>query len=67
LALYQLLKYIPKTAGAVIPVLMVLVILILPFLDRKPDRSPRVKRNRLVFIAIGMVVLIALTIWGGSS
>jgi ubiquinol-cytochrome c reductase cytochrome b subunit len=67
LALYQLLKYIPKTAGAVIPVLLVVLILILPFLDRNPDRSPRVKRNRFVLIAIGMVVLIALTIWGGSS
>lgn len=67
LALYQLLKYIPKTAGAVIPVLLALVILILPFLDRKPDRSPQVKRNRLVLVAIGMVVLIALTFWGGLS
>jgi len=67
LALYQLLKYIPKTTGVMIPVIGLVIITIWPFLDRKPDRSPRDMRIRLIGVIIGMVVLIALTIWGGGS
>jgi quinol-cytochrome oxidoreductase complex cytochrome b subunit len=67
LALYQLLKYIPKTTGAVIPVIAVAIITIWPFLDRKPDRSPRVMRIRLISVIVGLVILIALTIWGEVS
>jgi cytochrome b6-f complex subunit 4 len=67
LGLYQLLKYISKTAGAVLPVLGVLVIMFWPFIDRKPDTSSRSYRNRAVGVAIFMVVLIAMTIWGEVS
>lgn len=67
LALYQLLKYIPKTAGVIIPLILVAVVTFLPFLDRKPDSSPRVKRVRFAVVAIGMLILIALTIWGEVS
>jgi len=64
LSLYQLLKFIPKTAGAVIPVLLVGLIIIWPFIDRKPDTSPRYRRIRFIVAAIGVIVIIALTIWG---
>ncbi|MEJ2265063.1 MAG: hypothetical protein P8X95_16585 [Anaerolineales bacterium] len=67
LALYQLLKYLPKTIGAIIPLVLVALVTFLPFLDRKPDTSPRVKRVRFAVIAIGMLILIALTIWGEVS
>jgi cytochrome b6-f complex subunit 4 len=67
LALYQLLKYVPKTAGAVAPVILVLVVAIWPFLDRKPDKSPRIQRLRFIGVAIGIIILIALTIWGQVS
>lgn len=66
LALYQLLKYIPKTTGAVAPVLMVLVVLVWPFLDRKND-TKKATRTRLIVTIVGVVVLIALTIWGEVS
>jgi quinol-cytochrome oxidoreductase complex cytochrome b subunit len=67
LALYQLLKYIPKTVGVIIPLILVAVVTLLPFLDRKPDSSARARRVRFAVVAIGMLVLIALTIWGEAS
>jgi ubiquinol-cytochrome c reductase cytochrome b subunit len=42
-------------------------LLLLPFIDRGPDRRPR---KRLVFIIIGLIMLtaiIGLTIWGWFS
>jgi quinol-cytochrome oxidoreductase complex cytochrome b subunit len=67
LALYQLLKYIPKTTGAVAPVIAVLVLIVWPFLDRKPDKSPKIYRARLIGVVIVTIVLVALTIWGEVS
>lgn len=67
LGLYQLLKYIPKTAGAILPVAAVLVLLLWPFVDRRPDASPRARQLRLAAVVVFLVVLIALTVWGGVS
>jgi quinol-cytochrome oxidoreductase complex cytochrome b subunit len=67
LGLYQLLKYISKTMGAVLPVIAVFVITFWPFIDRKPDTSPKVYRRRALTVAIIMVIMIAMTIWGEVS
>lgn len=67
LGLYQLLKYIPKTAGAVLPILGVLVIALWPFLDRKPDTSRKSYQRRGIAIGIIMIILVAMTIWGEVS
>lgn len=67
LALYQLLKYIPKTAGVIIPIVLLGLITLWPFLDGKPDASRRPRRVRFAVIAAGMLILIALTIWGEVS
>lgn len=67
LGLYQLLKYISKTAGAVLPVLAIIVLILWPFLDRKPDSSLKSYRRRTFFIVGFMVILIAMTIWGEVS
>lgn len=67
LALYQLLKFIPKTTGAVLPVIALLILTIWPFLDRKPDRSRRATRIRLIGVILALVILIVLTIWGEVS
>lgn len=67
LALYQLLKYIPKTAGAVSPVIFVLLVTIWPFLDRKTETSRRPQSIRFIVVVVGLVLLIALTIWGELS
>ncbi len=67
LAIYQILKFIPKTIGALLPVALILLITIIPFLDRKPDRSASIYRKRLISVIIGLIVLTALTIWGEVS
>jgi len=67
LALYQLLKFIPKTAGAVGPVLLVLLVTIWPFLDRKVETTNRNQRIRFIAVALGLIIMIALTIWGEVS
>ena len=64
LAVYQLLKFIPKTIGALTPVLAMILIVIVPFLDRKPDKSPRATRMRFIGTVIFVVILVAMTIWG---
>ncbi len=75
LSLYQILKIIPsmvlgiqgKTIGVTIPILLVGLILIWPFLDHKPDKSRRAYWIRLAFAIFAVVVIIALTIWGEVS
>ena len=69
LALYQILKseYVSKNLGAAIPIVLVGLLIVWPFIDRKPDKSKNTTRNRLIISAILMVVLIILTIWGELS
>ena len=67
LALYQILKFIPKTTGAVAPVIAIFMVLLWPFIDRKTDKSPRAQRIRLIAVLLGVVLFVALTIWGEVS
>lgn len=67
LSLYQLLKFIPKTTGVVIPVIALVLVALLPFLDRKPDTTPRARRIRFILTIFILIVLVALTIWGEVS
>jgi quinol-cytochrome oxidoreductase complex cytochrome b subunit len=75
LALYQILKKIPpmflgiegKIVGVVVPVVLVGLILIWPFLDNKPDKSKKMYWIRLAFAIVAVITIIALTIWGEVS
>ena len=67
LALYQILKFIPKGIGAALPVVIIGFIILWPFLDNKPDKSTKTTRNRGIITAILMLLLILLTIWGEVS
>lgn len=67
LGLYQLLKYISKTAGAVLPVIAIGVLILWPFIDRKPDTSTKTYRRRAIFVVGFLVILISMTIWGELS
>ena len=66
LALYQLLKYIPKTAGVIVPILGIILVFIWPFIDKRPD-SKRQMRIRMIGSIIFTIILIAATIWGEVS
>ena len=67
LALYQLLKFIPKSAGAIGPVIALILLTLLPFIDSKPDKSKKSQRIRFFTVLFLLVISIALTIWGEVS
>lgn len=66
LALYQILKFVPKTVGVLIPLVGVAIVLLWPFLDRTQD-TRRAQRVRLIVTVIGLITVIVLTIWGEVS
>jgi len=63
LFLYELLKYLPKTLGATLPVIGVFFVLIWPFLDRRPD-SRRARTLRIILVVVAMAAVIGLTVLG---
>ena len=67
LSLYQLLKFLPKTAGVLIPLTAAGVLALWPFLDRKPDASPKTRKARFAVVALICILVIALTVWGEMS
>jgi quinol-cytochrome oxidoreductase complex cytochrome b subunit len=74
LALYQLLKYVPSTVlgiegpmfAVTLMVVAVIVVVVWPFLDRKQD-SKKAMQVRAIVTALGVILAIALTIWGEVS
>jgi quinol-cytochrome oxidoreductase complex cytochrome b subunit len=74
LALYQLLKFVPSTVlgiegpvfAVTLMVVAVIMVAIWPFLDRKED-SRKAMRIRAIITVLGVILMIALTIWGEVS
>ena len=74
LALYQILKFVPpQILGidgpmfAVVTILLaVLAVIFWPFLDKKED-SRKAVRVRFILTVIGVIIAIAMTIWGEVS
>ena len=67
LGLFQLIKVIPEVAGLVAVGIVVLLLIILPFVDRGPERNPRYKPVTTTIALVIIVGLIVLTIWGAVS
>ncbi|MCK5315244.1 MAG: hypothetical protein KAJ53_08985 [Anaerolineales bacterium] len=67
LAFYQILKYIPKTTGVLLLIIGVLGLIMLPFIDRKPDKSKKAYRIRFALVAVGLIIAIALSLLGEVS
>jgi quinol-cytochrome oxidoreductase complex cytochrome b subunit len=75
LSLYQILKKIPpivlgiqgKIIGVVLPIVLVGLIFLWPFIDHKPDKSRKIYRIRMIFAIVAVITIIALTIWGEVS
>jgi len=66
LFLYEMLKYVPKTIGVLIPIIGLILILIWPFLDRRDD-TLRARNTRWVIVIVGSIIVIGLTIMGALS
>lgn len=66
LFLYELLKYIPKTLGVLLPIGAVLLLFLWPFLDSRSD-SKKSRRTRIVLTTIALVAIVALTLMGEIS
>jgi ubiquinol-cytochrome c reductase cytochrome b subunit len=67
LAVYELLKHVPRLIGILTPIIAIGVIAFLPFLDRNPEVRAR---KRLIAILMAIALLLAmfgLTIWGYYS
>lgn len=63
LFLYQLLKYVSKTAGVLIPIAGLIILILWPFLDRGKDSS-RARRARWILVAAAMATVVILTALG---
>ena len=67
LALYQIIKFLPKVVGALLPFVLLAALFVWPFIDNKPDTNKKQTRIRLIGVVIFMIIFIYLTIWGGVS
>jgi quinol-cytochrome oxidoreductase complex cytochrome b subunit len=71
--IYQFIKVPPlvlgpgvlaELAGIFVPAVGIVLLILLPFLDRKPERHPRGRRLAMVITGLILAVLVALSIWG---
>ena len=71
LSLYQLLKYFPGKleiiATSIIPAGGIVLLLILPFIDKNPEKRPRKRKIAMVVMFIVVVAIILLTVLGIMS
>lgn len=67
LFLYQFLKYVPKTFGVVTPIVGLLLLVFVPFLDRRKEDSLEGRRNRIIGVAVFLIIAGILTYLGATS
>jgi ubiquinol-cytochrome c reductase cytochrome b subunit len=74
--IYQFIKVPPiligpgllaELLGIAIPAIGIILLIILPFLDRKPERKPGKRRLAMAVTFIILVLFVALSIWGWYS
>ena len=74
--IYQFIKVPPlvvgpglfaELLGIAIPAIGIVLLLLLPFLDRKAERHPRNRKLAMVILLIILLVFVALSIWGWYS
>lgn len=63
LFLYELLKYVPKAVGSVLPFALVALIALWPFIDGRED-SHKARRFRIILTGAALIVIVGLTILG---
>jgi ubiquinol-cytochrome c reductase cytochrome b subunit len=74
--IYQFIKVPPfvmgpgvlaELAGIFIPAIGIVLLIILPFLDRKPERRPSKRKVAMTITVLILAILAALSIWGWYS
>jgi len=74
--IYQFIKVPPmligpgvlaELAGIFIPAVGIVLLILLPFLDRRAERHPGRRRLAMAVMALILAVLVALSIWGQVS
>jgi ubiquinol-cytochrome c reductase cytochrome b subunit len=74
--IYQFIKVPPfivgpgllaELLGIVIPAVGIVLLMILPFLDRKAERHPRNRKLAMVLLVVILLIFVALSIWGWYS
>jgi ubiquinol-cytochrome c reductase cytochrome b subunit len=53
-----------ELAGIFIPAVGIVLLILLPFLDRKAERRPGRRRLAMAVMALILAILVALSIWG---
>lgn len=68
MSLYELLKFFPGKleviATAVIPAGGIVVLVLLPFLDKNPEKNPRKRPIAMVLMFVAVTAIITLTLIG---
>jgi ubiquinol-cytochrome c reductase cytochrome b subunit len=67
LAVYELLKHVERLIGILAPMVFVVILALLPFIDRNPEVRPRRRPLAILLGIVGIAVLVGLTIWGYYS
>ena len=67
LGLFQLIKVVPELAGLAGVAVVFVLLIVLPFVDRSPERNPLRKPVTTTIALVIIVGLIVLTAWGAVS
>jgi quinol-cytochrome oxidoreductase complex cytochrome b subunit len=58
---------VPEKIGLIAPAVLVVLLVLLPFIDRSPVRNPLKKPVTTTIAIVVIIATVALTIWGAVS
>jgi quinol-cytochrome oxidoreductase complex cytochrome b subunit len=64
LAVYEFLKFVPRIVGVLAPMVALVLLVLLPFLDRNPEVIARRRPFAIAFGVLTIVVFVVLTLMG---
>jgi quinol-cytochrome oxidoreductase complex cytochrome b subunit len=67
LGVYELLKHVERIVGILAPMVLLVILVLLPFIDRNPEVRARKRPLAIVLGIVGIAVMVGLTIWGYYS